>query len=100
MVEKDAFLANPKHHIVHPNEETMTIVCITKKIEIIMSIQVYHISQINIIDKENAGNKSFSCKSKESISCITIGRNNCSAHNKKNIDYFEYPSLTHFTDDH
>ena len=24
----------------------------------------------------------------------------CGAHNKKNVDYYEYPSLTHFEDEH
>ena len=26
------------------------------------------------------------------------GEHDCSAHSKKNGDYYEYPSLTHFTD--
>ena len=28
------------------------------------------------------------------------GEHNCSAHNKKNGDYYEYPSLSHFMDEH
>ena len=28
------------------------------------------------------------------------GEHDYSAHNKKNVDYYEYPSLTHFTDEH
>ena len=28
------------------------------------------------------------------------GEHDCSAHNKKNIDYYEYPSMTHFLDKH
>ena len=27
------------------------------------------------------------------------GEHDCSAHNKKNGDYYEYPSLTEFTDE-
>ena len=28
------------------------------------------------------------------------GEQDCSAHNKENGDYYEYPSLTHFMDEH
>ena len=28
------------------------------------------------------------------------GGHDCSAHNEKNRDYYEYLSLTHFTDEH
>ena len=50
--------------------------------------------------KENGGKKSFSWQNKDLISCIPIGEHDCSAHNKKNVDYYEYPSVTHFTDEH
>ena len=48
MVEREGFLANPKHE--------------------------YHVS--------------------------LYGEHDCSARNKKNEDYFEYPCLSHFTDEH
>ena len=47
---------------------------LTKRIEIIASIQVCLISQINFDYRENGGKKNFSCKSKASISCIPIWR--------------------------
>ena len=28
------------------------------------------------------------------------GEHDCSAHSEKNGDYYEYPSLTYFTDEH
>ena len=28
------------------------------------------------------------------------GEHDCNAHNKTNVDYYEYPSLTHFEDEH
>ena len=68
--------------------------------DIIMSIQVCLISQMNINYKENGGKKSVSCKSKASISCFPMGEHNCSAHNEKNGDYNEYPSFYHFMDEH
>ena len=49
---------------VYRNMENMTVMSITKRVEIIMSIQVYLIPQINLDYKENGGKKSFSCKSK------------------------------------
>ena len=131
--------------------ENMIVVPITKKMEIIMSIQVCLISGMNINYKENGGKKRFSCKSKASISCIPVrktwlscpltkkmrllrvskfvsfhewiliirkieekkafltnpkpeyrvsywGGHDCSGHNKTNGDFYEYPSLSHFTD--
>ena len=33
--------------------------------------------------------------------CVSqFGEHDCSAHNKKNEDYFKYPSLTHFMDEY
>ena len=65
-----------------------------------MSIQVCFISQTNINYKENGGKKSFSCKSKALISCIPMGERDYTAHYKKNKGNYEYPSLSHFTDEH
>ena len=61
---------------------------------------------MNINYKENGGNKSFSCKSKAFLAnpkhqypISQWGEHDCSDHNKKNIDYHEYPSLSHFIDE-
>ena len=33
--------------------------------------------------------------------CVSeSGEQDCRAHNKKNVAYYEYPSLTHFEDEH
>ena len=45
--------------------------------------------------EENGEKKSFSCKSKASILFILMRGIDCSAHNKKNGDYYEYPSLSY-----
>ena len=55
---------------MHPNVESMVLVTVTKKIEIIMIIQVYLISWMNFHYWENGGKKSFSCKSKASKSNV------------------------------
>ena len=41
---KKAFPANPKHHIMYPNVGNMIVMPITKRMEIIMSVQVCLIS--------------------------------------------------------
>ena len=69
---KKALLANPKHQIVYPSAENKTVMPVTKRMEIITSIQVCLISRMNFDCKENGGKRSFSCKSKSSISCIPL----------------------------
>ena len=59
---------------VYPNEGNMITVPLTKRMDIIISIQVCIISWVNINYKANGGKKCFSCKSM------------ISAHNKKNRD--------------
>ena len=49
--------------------------------------------------QENSGMKSFSYKSKASISSFLDGEHDCSANNKNNGYYYEYPSLSHFPDE-
>ena len=68
MGKRKAFLANQSINIVNPNDKSMIVVPITKGMEIIISIQVCLISQININYRENDEKKSFSYKSKASIS--------------------------------
>ena len=52
----------------------ITAVPMAKRTKIIMSIEVYPISQVNIDYKENGGKKSFSFKSKASTTCIPMWR--------------------------
>ena len=54
---------------------------------------------MNFDYEENGGMKCFSCKSKESNCVSQCGEQDCSANNKRYGDYYEYPSLTHFTDE-
>ena len=85
---------------MHPNEENIIVAPITKRMDIIMSIQVCLISQININYKENSGKKSFFLTNpKHQYRVSQSGENDCSANNKKNRDYNKYPSLSHFKDE-
>ena len=77
--------------------ENMIVVPITKRMEIIMGIQVCLISRINFDYKENGGKKAFLANPKHQYHVSQCGEHDCSAHNEKNGDYNEYPSLSHFT---
>ena len=97
MVERKAFLVNPKHqcHVSQCGEHDL--VPIIKILEITMSIQVCLISWMNINCNENSGKKGFSCKPKHQYRVSQCTKHDCTAHNKKNGDYCEYRSLTYFT---
>ena len=50
--------------------------------------------------KENHGKKSFSCKSEASNHVYQCRKHDCSANNKKNGDYYDFPSLSDFMNGH
>ena len=54
---------------------------------------------MNFDYKGNGGKKSFSSKSKDQCRVFLYGEHGFRAHNKNNRDHYEYPSLTHFTDE-
>ena len=59
MEEKKLFLQIQSINIMYPNEENMIVMPITKRMEIIMCIQVCLISRMNLDYKENGGRKEF-----------------------------------------
>ena len=72
--KKRLFLQIQSINIMYPNMVNMIVVPNNKKkVEIITSIQVCLISQMNFDYKENGGKKSFSTKSKASIPRISMG---------------------------
>ena len=73
-VEIKAFLSKSKHQYRVSQCEEHDCRAYDKKMEIITSIQACLISWMNTNYKENGGKKSFSCQTKESISCIPIKR--------------------------
>ena len=70
MMERKAFLQFQSINIMYSNVGNKIVVPVTKRIEIIMSVQVSLISQVNINYLENGGKRNFSYKSKASISYI------------------------------
>ena len=53
------FLQIESINILYPNQENMIVTPITKKMKIVMSIQVCLISWMNFDYKENSGKKAF-----------------------------------------
>ena len=96
---KKVFLVNPKINIVYPKVENMIVVPITKRMENNMSIHVCLISRMKFDHKENGGKKSFLGNPMDQYCVSQCGEHDCSANRKKNRDYCEYPSLSHFMDE-
>ena len=65
-----------------------------------MSIQVSLISRMDFDYEENGAKKALLANPKHQYRVSQCGEHDCSAHNEKNGDYYEYPSLTHFMDEH
>ena len=59
MVERKLILQIRNINIMYPNAENMIVVPLTKRVEIIMSIQVCLLSRMNFDYKENNGKKAF-----------------------------------------
>ena len=59
MVERKLFMQIQSINIVYPNVENMIAKPITKRMEIVMGIQVNLISWMNFDCKENSGKKAF-----------------------------------------
>ena len=76
----------------------MIVVPITKRMESIMSIQVCLISWMNLDCKENDGKMGFLVNLNHQYRVSQCGEHDCHANNNKNVDCYEYPSLSHFTD--
>ena len=94
-MEKKLFLQIQSMKIVYLNEKNIIFVPITKRMEIIMSIEAYLISQINFDYEENDGKKAFPTNLKHQDRVSQWGEHDCCPKNK-NRDYYEYPSLSYF----
>ena len=78
--------------------ENMIAMPITKKMEIVIGNQVCLILWMNFDYKENAGKKALLANPKHQYRVYQCEEHYCHANNKKNRYYYEYPSLSHFTD--
>ena len=99
MVKREAYLANPEHQYRISQWGEHIVVPITKIMKIITSVQVCLSWQMNFGYKM-VEKKAVLDFPKHQYPVSQWGEHNCSAYNKKNGDYYEYPSLSHFIDEH
>ena len=84
------FLQIQSISIMYPNKGNMIVAPITKTKEIITSIQVCLVSQVNINFKEMVEKQAFLANPKHQNHVSQKGEHDCSTHNKMNGDYYEY----------
>ena len=84
---------------MYRNFENKIVVLKTKRIEITKSIHVCFISQMSLNYKENGGKKAILANPIHQDSVSQCGEYDCSANNKKNGEYYEYPCMSHFTNE-
>ena len=96
---KESFSCKSEHqyHVSQSGEHT--VMPITKRIAINMSIQVCLILRVNFDHRENVGKKAFLANPKHQYSVSQCGEHDCPTNNKKNGDYYGYQSLSHFKDE-
>ena len=82
-----------------PIMDNMIAKPITKRMEIVMGIQVCLISWMNFDYKENGRKEAFPANQKHQYHVSQCGEQDCRANNKKNGDYYEYPSLSQFMEE-
>ena len=84
---------------MYPNAENMNAVLITKRIEIIMDIQVCPISRMNFDYEENGGKQALLANPKHQHRVSQCGEHDYGANKKWNRDYYEYQILSYFLDE-
>ena len=87
MVERKLLLQIQSINIVYPNEDNMILVPITKRMEIVISIQVCIISWMNFDYEENVGKKAFLGKPIHQYRVSQREKHDWSVNNRKNEDY-------------
>ena len=97
MVERKLFLRIRSINNMYPNVESMIVVPITKRMEIIICIHVCLNSRMNFVYMEKGGKKAFPANPKHQYHVPQCGKQDCHANNKKNGNYYEYPSVSHLT---
>ena len=72
---------------------------ITKRMEIVIGIQLCLISLMNFDYKENGGKRALLVNQKHQCHVSQRGEQDCHTNNKKNGDYYKYRSLSHLMDE-
>ena len=99
MLERKLFLQIQSINIMYPKVQNVIGMPLTKRMKIMLSIQVYLISQMNFDYKENDRKKAFLPNLKQQYRVSQCGEHDCHDNNKKNGDCYKYPCLSHFMDE-
>ena len=99
MVERKLFLQIQSINDVYPIKENMIAMLITKRMEILMGIQLCLISWMNFDCIKNEGKEACLASLKHQYRVSHYGEHDCNANNKNNGDCCRYPSLSHFMDE-
>ena len=99
-VKKSFSCQTKASNIVYPNVENMIVVPITKRMEIVTSIQVCIISRMPLILRKMVERKAFLTNPKHQYLLSQCREDDCSANNKKNEHYSGFPSLSHSMNEH
>ena len=83
MVERKLFFQIRSINIASPNVENMIVVPITKRIKIVMSIQVSLISRMDFDYEENGAKKALLANPKHPYCVPYYGEHDCNAKNKR-----------------
>ena len=78
--KKKLFLPNQNINIMYPSMENMIVVPLTKRMEIITSLQVHIISWMNFDYSKNSGKKVFLANPKYQYRVSQCAKHDCSAH--------------------
>ena len=87
MLERKLFLQIQSINIMYPYMENKIVVPITKRMEIVMGIQVCLILWMNIDYDKNGGKKVLLANPKHQYPVFQCGEHDCHANNKMNGDY-------------
>ena len=79
--------------------ENTSVMPITKRKEIVISIHVCLISRMNFNYMENGRKNAFLANPKHQYNISQCGEQDCHANNKKNGGYYKYPSLSPFSNE-
>ena len=93
------FLPTQTINIVYPKEDNMIIVPITKRVEIILSTQVWLISRMGIKYKEMVERNFFLQIQRSNIVHPNVENMVVVPNHNRNGDYYENPSLSYFMDE-
>ena len=97
LVERKSFLANPKHRYqVSQCEEHDRSAYNKKKWRLVWVPKFVSFPRWTLITRKTVKRKAFLANPKDQYRVSQWGENYCSAHDKKNWDYYDCPSLHHF----